>query len=467
MKKTIVVADRDESLQHAFMTVFSKAHFEIIHASNGKEVERIAEKMNPDVYIVNVNLPKANGIEVYKRLQKQKLLDKASFFFLKDESDTTELLGYQADGVIEKPINFFRVYETVTREDEAVELVELVEDKGPADGKGLAEGGRFAEGGSFAEGKAVVEDKSPAADKAVPQDRGVLQDKAVPQDKVVPQDRAVLQDRGVAADKGLVWGKGPAEGGSFRDLIEEHRRKVEDRAETGGTSDDESASALTDEEVKSSIRQIGARLAAELASSGGREPEAAPGAWQARAERQDSGAETGAVEERAARVAPQAADAPSPAGETPFEETPFRIETAAEEQVPAEEKPSTEEGMSIEEELKKEADEERRTRAEASLPGTFGDRLKDVMEGLTTGRDLSLADAMGGVEEAGEGQSELEAQFKTVLNQAMEEAALKLSARLAPVLTRYVEDYVKKMLLEIAEKVIREEIEKLLKESTE
>ena len=61
----------------------------------------------------------------------------------------------------------------------------------------------------------------------------------------------------------------------------------------------------------------------------------------------------------------------------------------------------------------------------------------------------------------------LEAQFKTVLNQAMEEAALKLSARLAPILTRYVEDYVKRMLLEIAEKVIREEIEKLLKESTE
>lgn len=74
MKKTIVVADRDESLQHAFMTVFSKAHFEIIHASNGREVERIAERMNPDIYIVNVNLPKINGIEVYKKLQKQKLL---------------------------------------------------------------------------------------------------------------------------------------------------------------------------------------------------------------------------------------------------------------------------------------------------------------------------------------------------------------------------------------------------------
>ena len=51
-----------------------------------------------------------------------------SFYFLKDESDSTELLGYQADGVIEKPINFFRVYETVTREDEAIKLTDLIDD---------------------------------------------------------------------------------------------------------------------------------------------------------------------------------------------------------------------------------------------------------------------------------------------------------------------------------------------------
>ncbi len=130
MKRTIVVADRDEKLQQAFMTMFSKEHYEILYASNGKEVEKIAARLNPDIYLVNVNLPKMNGIEVHKKLQKQGYLDKASFFFLKDEADTTELLGYQADGVIEKPINFFRVYETITSEDEVIELTDLVEEKG-------------------------------------------------------------------------------------------------------------------------------------------------------------------------------------------------------------------------------------------------------------------------------------------------------------------------------------------------
>src|SRR5208337_1170570 len=129
MKKRILVADVDEALRHAFMTIFSKGHYEIIYASNGKEVERIADRMEPDIYVVNVNLPKTNGIEVYKRLQKGGFLEKATFFFLKDEADSTELLGYQADGVIEKPVNFFKVYETITKEDEVIAFTDLIEER--------------------------------------------------------------------------------------------------------------------------------------------------------------------------------------------------------------------------------------------------------------------------------------------------------------------------------------------------
>lgn len=129
MKRTIVVADRDEKLQQSFMTIFSKEHYEVLYAPNGREVEKIAARLSPDIYLINVNLPKMNGIEVHKKLQKQGYLDKANFFFLKDETDTTELLGYQADGVIEKPINFFRVYEAIASEDEVIELTDLIEEK--------------------------------------------------------------------------------------------------------------------------------------------------------------------------------------------------------------------------------------------------------------------------------------------------------------------------------------------------
>ena len=95
---------------------------------------------------------------------------------------------------------------------------------------------------------------------------------------------------------------------------------------------------------------------------------------------------------------------------------------------------------------------------------TFEERLKSAIDGLTGGV-VARTEGVAVLAETGESQIELEAQFKTVLNQAMGEAALKLSSAFAPILTQYVEDYVKRMLMEIAEKVIREEIDKLLKES--
>lgn len=380
MKKTIVVADRDESLQHAFMTVFSKAHFEIIYASTGKEVERIAEKMNPDVYIVNVDLPKTNGIEVYKKLQKTKLLDKASFFFLKDESDST-VLGYQADGVIEKPINFFRVYETVTREDEAIELTDLVDERPetPPWQQGLEK---------------AAEEETGFTDLMI--------------EEPVPLDRRPDED---------------------------HMGEPAKLMDESAMEEETIALALSDEEVRSSIRQIGERLAAELDGAD---------RWE------------------------------KPSGDAEVRTTEEWFPATDKEKVPQEEPASSpipvgasEEGQSVEEELIAEVQEEVRLKEEQTIPSALGDRLRDVMDGLSAGRSIALGDSGSGIEEMGGGQSELEAQFKAVLNQAMEEAALKLSGRLAPVLTRYVEDYVKRMLLKIAEKVVRQEIEKLLKESIE
>jgi len=279
------------------MTIFSKGQYEIVYAANGKEVEKIADRMEPEIYVVNVNLPKTNGIEVYKRLQKNGFLEKASFFFLKDEADTTELLGYQADGVIEKPVNFFKVYETITKEDEVIELTDLIEDRekrGPER--------PFQAGGPARERQG----ERPAAEAR-------------------PGAETRLQD---------IFGEKPRET---------------------------------------------ARTESPLAEGRAADPD-----------------------------------------------------------------------------------------EEARRHDIIGERLRRAVEGIAaedSSAMVRLREQKSPVRTA-EAQYELEAQFKVVLNQAMEEAANKLSARLAPILTRYVEDYVKEMLLEIAEKVIREEIDKLLKESS-
>lgn len=129
MKRKILIADKDASLKDAFRIIFSEDRYEILYAASAKDVEREAAIARPEIYIVNVNLLKSSGIEIYRKLQKEKFLDSARFFFMKDENDTTELLGFQAEGVIEKPINFFKVHERIAKEDDDVMVLvdEVVE----------------------------------------------------------------------------------------------------------------------------------------------------------------------------------------------------------------------------------------------------------------------------------------------------------------------------------------------------
>jgi CheY-like chemotaxis protein len=130
MKRKILIADKDASLKDAFRIIFSEENYEIFYAASAKDVEKIASTSQPEVYIVNVNLFKSSGIEVYKKLQKDRYLDNARFFFMKDENDSTELLGFQAEGVIEKPINFFKVHERIAKDDDVIILVDEVAEAG-------------------------------------------------------------------------------------------------------------------------------------------------------------------------------------------------------------------------------------------------------------------------------------------------------------------------------------------------
>jgi CheY-like chemotaxis protein len=130
MKKKILIADKDASLKDAFRIIFAEDRYEILYASSAKDVEKIAVTDFPEVYIVNVNLLKSSGIEVYRKLQKDKLLDSARFFFMKDENDTSELLCFESEGVIEKPINFFKVHERIAKDEDVILLADEVVEAG-------------------------------------------------------------------------------------------------------------------------------------------------------------------------------------------------------------------------------------------------------------------------------------------------------------------------------------------------
>jgi CheY-like chemotaxis protein len=120
--KKILIADRDESLKDAFRVVFPSDEFEILFTSNGREVERMAEESWPEIYILNTRLEERDGMTVYRALKERSKLRDARFFFIKDEGVAADLQGFSIDGVIDKPINFFRVHQMIDKDDTLPEL---------------------------------------------------------------------------------------------------------------------------------------------------------------------------------------------------------------------------------------------------------------------------------------------------------------------------------------------------------
>lgn len=112
--KKILIADKDEGLRDAFRVVFPVDEYDFFYTSDGASIERVALEYKPDIYIINVDLHKKDGVEVYEDLQEREMLKNSHFFFLKDINNKTDLSGYtNITGVIDKPINFFRVHEMI------------------------------------------------------------------------------------------------------------------------------------------------------------------------------------------------------------------------------------------------------------------------------------------------------------------------------------------------------------------
>jgi CheY-like chemotaxis protein len=68
MKKIILVED-DEIMARMYKKVFSLGGFEIVVASDGKEGLKKIKQILPDLIILDVMMPKMNGLQVLEKLK--------------------------------------------------------------------------------------------------------------------------------------------------------------------------------------------------------------------------------------------------------------------------------------------------------------------------------------------------------------------------------------------------------------
>ena len=106
MKNKILVVDDEPSIVTLLEYNLSQAGFEVLIAMDGEEGKRLAETEAPDFIVLDLMLPKLDGMEVCKQLRQQKIMTPILIVTAKDHA-LDKILGLElgADDYMVKPFS--------------------------------------------------------------------------------------------------------------------------------------------------------------------------------------------------------------------------------------------------------------------------------------------------------------------------------------------------------------------------
>lgn len=133
-KQTILVVDDEEDLLDLIEYNLKKEGFDVLKAQDGQEGIEVAREHNPNLVLLDIMMPKMDGLEVVERMRKDKKLKKIPIIFLTargDEKTEVEGLDKGGDDYITKPISttklISRIKAVLRRFEETEEMADKIE----------------------------------------------------------------------------------------------------------------------------------------------------------------------------------------------------------------------------------------------------------------------------------------------------------------------------------------------------
>jgi len=106
MKNKVLVVDDEQSIVTLLQYNLQQAGFEVLTAMDGEEGLNLAISTNPDIILLDLMLPKKDGMDVCKELRQQKVLTPILMLTAKDD-EFDKVLGLElgADDYMTKPFS--------------------------------------------------------------------------------------------------------------------------------------------------------------------------------------------------------------------------------------------------------------------------------------------------------------------------------------------------------------------------
>ena len=129
-KQTILVVDDEQDLLDLIEYNLKKEGYEVLKAEDGEEGIEVARRENPDLVLLDIMMPKMDGLEVVEVMRDDEELKRIPVIFLTargDEKTEVESLNKGGDDYITKPISTIklisRIKAVLRRVDETEEPV--------------------------------------------------------------------------------------------------------------------------------------------------------------------------------------------------------------------------------------------------------------------------------------------------------------------------------------------------------
>ena len=107
-KQTILVVDDEKDLLDLIEYNLKKEGFNVLKAENGEDGINIAKEHKPDLVLLDIMMPKMDGLEAVEIMRKDEALKRVPIIFLtarSDEKTEVEGLNKGGDDYITKPIS--------------------------------------------------------------------------------------------------------------------------------------------------------------------------------------------------------------------------------------------------------------------------------------------------------------------------------------------------------------------------